>query len=73
MHEMSWKGEDKYHWNEETIETLREQMDCKAGITISLVEDVNEWIKDNISSEYEEDYIDMGVHLTKVLIGDIKL
>ena len=69
---MSWKGEDKYHWNEETIDTLRKQMDCKAGVTIDLVEDVNV-IKDNISSEYEEDYIDMGIHLTKVLIGDIKL
>ena len=70
---MNWKGEDKYHWSEETIETLREELDCEVGLTSNLVEDVNQWIEDNISSEYEEDYIDMGIHLTKVLIGDIKL
>ena len=63
---------DQYYWNEDTINTLREEMDCEVGLTIDLVEDVSQWIEDNISSEYEEDYIDMGIHLTKVLIGDIK-
>ena len=64
---------EQYYWSEDTINTLREELDCEVGLTIDLVEDVNQWIEDNISSEYEEDYIDMGIHLTKVLIGDIKL
>tara|TARA_R110000744_G_scaffold133606_1_gene242073 strand:- start:1895 stop:2092 length:198 start_codon:yes stop_codon:yes gene_type:complete len=65
---MSEKREDKYHWSEDTVATLREEMNCEE-YTIDLVEDVYQWIEDNISSEYEDDYVDMGIHLTKVLVG----
>jgi hypothetical protein len=71
--EYKWKGEDKYHWSEDTIIELRESMDCSVGLTIDLVEQVNQWIEDNISNEYEEDYVEMGIHLSKVLIGDVEM
>ena len=62
-----YSGSDKYYWSEDTITTLRENFDCE-NYTIDLVEGINQWVEDNISNEYEEDYIDMGVHLTRVLV-----
>ena len=43
---------EQYYWSEDTINTLREELDCEVGLTIDVVEDVNQWIEDKISSEF---------------------